>query len=83
MVDRRPWARKPGPRYLCRVSSAPPSGALVSGPITLADSALLTDLYELTMAAAFSAEGIGGRATFSLFTRRLPPGRGFLVAAGL
>jgi nicotinate phosphoribosyltransferase len=55
----------------------------VSGPLTLADSALLTDLYELTMAAAFYAEGIGGRATFSLFTRRLPPGRGFLVAAGL
>jgi nicotinate phosphoribosyltransferase len=55
----------------------------VSGPITLADVALLTDLYELTMAAAFYAEGIGGVATFSLFTRRLPPGRGFLVAAGL
>lgn len=55
----------------------------MSGPITLADSALLTDLYELTMAAAFYAEGIGGLATFSLFTRRLPSGRGFLVAAGL
>jgi nicotinate phosphoribosyltransferase len=55
----------------------------VSGPITLADAALLTDLYELTMAAAFYAEGVGGRATFSLFTRRLPPSRGFLVAAGL
>lgn len=51
--------------------------------MTLADAALLTDLYELTMAAAFHAEGIGGRASFSLFTRRLPPGRGFLVAAGL
>src|SRR5690242_20800048 len=35
------------------------------------------------MAAAFYAEGIGGRATFSLFTRRLPPCRWFLVAAGL
>jgi nicotinate phosphoribosyltransferase len=65
------------------VSASPPYGALVSGPLTLADSALLTDLYELTMAAAFYAEGIGGRATFSLFTRRLPPGRGFLLAAGL
>jgi len=82
-LDWSPRARKPGPRYLCRVSSAPPFGALVSRPITLADAALLTDLYELTMAAAFYAEGIGGRATFSLFTRRLPPGRGFLVAAGL
>lgn len=55
----------------------------VSGPLALATPALLTDLYELTMAAAFLREGVGGRATFSLFTRRLPPGRGFLVAAGL
>jgi len=65
------------------VTIPPPSGALVSGPLALADAALLTDLYELTMAAAFFAEGIGGQATFSLFTRRLPPDRGFLVAAGL
>jgi nicotinate phosphoribosyltransferase len=45
---------------------------------------LLTDLYEFTMAAALVAEGRGDeRATFSLFVRRLPPSRGFLVAAGL
>lgn len=49
----------------------------------MADAALFTDLYELTMAAAFFRQGLGGRATFSLFARRLPPGRGFLVAAGL
>jgi nicotinate phosphoribosyltransferase len=60
-----------------------PSGAWVSGPLTMADSALFTDLYELTMAAAFFREGVRGAATFSLFVRRLPPGRGFLVAAGL
>jgi len=58
-------------------------GAFVSAPLTLADAALFTDLYELTMAAAFFREGVGGTATFSLFVRRLPPGRGFLVAAGL
>lgn len=58
-------------------------GAFVSAPLTLDAGALFTDLYELTMAAAFFREGVGGRATFSLFARRLPPGRGFLVAAGL
>src|SRR5688500_20369781 len=47
-------------------------------------AALLTDLYELTMAAAYVAEGLSEReATFSLFVRDLPPTRGYLVAAGL
>ena len=59
------------------------AGPFVSGPLALADSALLTDLYELTMAAAFLREGVNDSATFSLFVRRLPPERGFLVAAGL
>jgi nicotinate phosphoribosyltransferase len=58
-------------------------GAFASAPLTLDDAALFTDLYELTMAAAFFREGVGGTATFSLFVRRLPPERGFLVAAGL
>jgi nicotinate phosphoribosyltransferase len=60
-----------------------PRGGFVSGPLALADAALLTDLYELTMAAAFLREGRNATATFSLFVRRLPPERGFLVAAGL
>ena len=59
------------------------AGAFVSAPLTLGDAALFTDLYELTMAAAFFREGLNGSATFSLFVRRLPPERGFLVAAGL
>ncbi len=47
-------------------------------------SALLTDLYELTMAAGFVAAGKHrDTATFELFARRLPPNRNFLVAAGL
>src|SRR5215210_8710285 len=45
--------------------------------------ALLTDLYELTMAASYLRRGMGAPATFSLFVRRLPPNRGFVVAAGL
>jgi nicotinate phosphoribosyltransferase len=44
---------------------------------------LLTDLYELNMAASYLRRGMRGPATFSLFVRRLPPNRGFLVAAGL
>ena len=46
-------------------------------------SALLTDLYELNMARSYLRRGMQGDATFSLFVRKLPPQRGFLVAAGL
>ncbi|MFH8371724.1 nicotinate phosphoribosyltransferase [Streptomyces sp. NPDC018031] len=42
-----------------------------------------TDLYEVTMAMSYLREGMTRPATFSLFVRELPPGRGFLVAAGL
>jgi nicotinate phosphoribosyltransferase len=65
------------------VSTGNSSGAFVSGPLAMADAALFTDLYELTMAAAFLRQGLAGPASFSLFARRLPAGRGFLVAAGL
>ncbi len=44
---------------------------------------LVTDLYELNMAASYLRRGMVGPATFSLFVRRLPRTRGFLVAAGL
>lgn len=46
-------------------------------------SLLLTDLYELTMLEAYSAYGMTETAIFELFVRKLPPGRSFLVAAGL
>src|SRR5919201_4593826 len=47
-------------------------------------SPLLVDLYELTMAQAYLDAGLtGSRATFSLFFRSLPPGWGYLLAAGL
>ncbi|MGW0752484.1 nicotinate phosphoribosyltransferase [Streptomyces sp. NPDC002587] len=42
-----------------------------------------TDLYEVTMAMSYLREGMRAPATFSLFVRDLPPGRGFLVSAGL
>ncbi len=45
--------------------------------------ALLTDLYELNMAASYLRRGMTAPATFSLYVRKLPPERGFLVAAGL
>lgn len=44
---------------------------------------LVTDLYELTMTAGYLRRGMVGPATFSLFVRRLPSRRGFLVAAGM
>ncbi len=46
-------------------------------------SALLTDLYELTMAAAYFEHGFAARASFELFVRHLPERRSYLVAAGL
>ena len=45
---------------------------------------LLTDLYQLTMAAGyFEAGKTQDRATFELFVRHLPHNRNFIVAAGL
>src|SRR2546426_5392674 len=46
-------------------------------------SGLLTDLYQLTMAAGYIETGFDARATFELFVRNLPPRRNYLVAAGL
>jgi len=44
---------------------------------------LLTDLYELTMAASYFENGMSDPATFSLFTRKYPSNRSYFVAAGL
>jgi nicotinate phosphoribosyltransferase len=46
-------------------------------------SALLTDLYQLTMLQAYYEQDMTDTAVFELFVRKLPPGRDFLVAAGL
>ena len=45
--------------------------------------ALFTDLYELTMAQAYLEEGLTAEAVFSLFVRRLPRRRNYLLACGL
>ncbi len=47
------------------------------------ESALLTDLYQLTMLQGYWHEGMAETAVFELFVRKLPPQRNFLVAAGL
>ena len=44
---------------------------------------LLTDLYQLTMLAAYFERGMEETAVFEFFVRRLPERRNFLVAAGL
>jgi len=53
------------------------------GYVTPDNVALLTDLYELAMADSYHRQGMNDRATFALFVRSLPPGRAFLVSAGL
>jgi nicotinate phosphoribosyltransferase len=45
--------------------------------------ALLTDLYQLTMAQSYFQSQKLEPATFSLFIRSYPPNRGYFVAAGL
>jgi nicotinate phosphoribosyltransferase len=46
-------------------------------------SLLLTDLYQLNMLQAYRDAGMTATAVFEFFVRKLPPARGFLVAAGL
>ena len=45
--------------------------------------ALLTDLYQLTMLQAYFEERMSATAVFSLFARRLPERRNYLLACGL
>jgi nicotinate phosphoribosyltransferase len=47
------------------------------------ESALFTDLYELTMLQAYFEQGMIEQSVFSLFVRRLPSRRNFLLACGL
>jgi nicotinate phosphoribosyltransferase len=51
--------------------------------VSQSQSALLTDLYQLTMLQAYFDEGMQDTAVFEFFVRALPPGRNFLLAAGL
>ena len=51
--------------------------------MNLASSVLLTDLYQLTMLQGYYDTRMEQTAVFEFFVRRLRPGRGFLMAAGL
>ena len=46
-------------------------------------SPLLTDLYQLTMLQGYFDHGMVDTAVFEFFIRKMPPKRGFLLAAGL
>jgi nicotinate phosphoribosyltransferase len=53
------------------------------GLLTPAQTSLLTDQYELAMAASYLRRGMNESAVFELFVRHLPPRRRWLLAAGL
>lgn len=61
-----------------KAPSRPPATAAGSGRV----SALFTDLYELTMMQAYFEEDMKREAVFSLFVRRLPAMRNYLLACG-
>lgn len=46
-------------------------------------SGLLTDLYQFTMLQGYLEQGMEEVAVYEFFVRKLPPGRNFLLAAGL
>ena len=46
-------------------------------------SPLLADLYQFTMLQSYLEQDMEETAVFELFVRKLPPGRNFMVAAGL
>ena len=51
---------------------------------TVEDLSLLTDLYQVTMAACYVGEGLElASASFELFARKMPNDFGYLVAMGL
>jgi nicotinate phosphoribosyltransferase len=58
-------------------------GRAIGDPMTADTSLLLIDLYQLTMLHSYWRRGMVDTAVFEFFVRSLPPGRGFLIAAGL
>lgn len=55
----------------------------VPGSVPTETSALVTDLYQLTMLQGYFVSDMRDVAVFEFFVRSLPPGRNFLVAAGI
>lgn len=64
-------------------TSAEVSASLGPGLLAHEDAALLVDQYELTMLQGYWAEEMYDTAVFSLFVRRLPAHRNYLLACGL
>jgi nicotinate phosphoribosyltransferase len=53
------------------------------GLLAASETSLLTDQYELAMAASYHRRGMNEPAVFELFARKLPPNRHWLLSAGL
>lgn len=51
--------------------------------ITEENIGLVTDFYQLTMAAGYFQNNVNSPATFELFVRKMPENRSFLLVAGL
>jgi nicotinate phosphoribosyltransferase len=66
------------PPYCCAMADANDPGLL-----TPAETSLLIDQYEITMAASYHHLGRNGPAVFEQFVRRLPPNRDWLLVCGL
>lgn len=73
------------PDLTCLNSKNQQQGALLPElTLTAADYSLLTDLYQLTMAACYTGVGLEQKqASFELFVRSLPDNFGYLIAMGL
>src|SRR5918994_5212779 len=54
-----------------------------TGLLTAPETSLLTDLYELAMAASYLRRDMNEPAVFEHFARRLPPRRDWLLVCGL
>ena len=65
------------------VSLVPKADANDPGLLTPAETSLLIDRYEVTMAASYHRLGRNDSAVFELFVRKLPPHRDWLVVCGL
>jgi nicotinate phosphoribosyltransferase len=76
----RLWPRPDGKAVLSVCPVADPND---HGLLTPAETSLLTDRYEVAMAASYHRLGRNEPAVFELFVRRLPPNRDWLVACGL
>jgi nicotinate phosphoribosyltransferase len=53
------------------------------GLLSAAETSLLIDQYEITMARSFHRLGMNQPSVFELFVRKLPPNRDWLVVCGL